>query len=100
MPADRPEPRADVLLLDVGVEGVEQDADSRMADLARQRLRVGGRVEEERLEAVQRLDRERDSVALQRVSERLVTLDGALPLVGGPAPARQVPDRAVERAGD
>src|SRR5690606_14695543 len=93
----RAERLSEMLLLDVRVERVEQQADARMADRLAQRDAIGDRVEEVRLEAVERFDRKRHAVLVERFAELLVALDGTLPLVSGPTPAGKVADRRVER---
>ncbi len=45
-------------LIDIGVEGIEQDAHVRMIDLFHQLHRVRRRIQEVRLEPVERLDRD------------------------------------------
>ncbi len=89
-----------VLLFDIGVEGVEQQADRGMVDRVAELHAVCGGVQEVRFETVERLECEGDVVLDERVGDRLVALDRTPPLVRGPAAAGQFSNRAVERADD
>src|SRR5690349_15582043 len=90
---------ADILLFDVGVEGIEQDPNLRMVDLVTERHRVGGRVEKVSLEAVQGLNGDSDAVPLEHRAKRLVTLHRPFPLIRGAPPPGQIADRRIERPG-
>src|SRR6202453_2782514 len=92
--------RSNALFLDVGVEGVKENADIRMADLLGKRRSIGGGVQKIGFEPVQRFNGENHTMGGQRVTQGLKALDGPFPLIAGPPPAWQVADRAVERSGD
>src|SRR5260221_7323845 len=67
----RPDGRADVFFLDVRVEGIEEEADGRVADGLAERGAVGDGVEEEGFEPVQGLDANLDARAGGRIGHRL-----------------------------
>src|SRR4029077_8113671 len=58
MPAHSAVALGDILLFNVGVEGIEEDPDIGMTDLIAQRRGILRGVEEIRLETVERLDRD------------------------------------------
>jgi len=89
-----------VLLFDIGVEGVKQQADRGMVDRVAELHAICGSVQEIRFETVERLECERHVVLDERVGDRLVALNRTPPLVRGPASAGQFSNRAVERADD
>ena len=85
-----------VLLLDVGVEGVVEEAVVRLVDPLHDRRGVGDGVEGVALEAVERLDGERD-LRLGRILRRqLVNLDDVAPLVRRRRLAAEDAERLVE----
>jgi hypothetical protein len=72
-------PCGDVLLFDIGVEGIDQQPDAGVVDLIAESCAIRGGVEEVSLEAVQRLNRQRDVILFQGIAERMKAFDGALP---------------------
>src|SRR6185312_6806883 len=90
----------DVFLFNVGVERVVQDADVGVIDLFAETHGVDRGVEEVSLEAVERLNGERDAVGGERIADRLQTFDGALPFVWGAAAAGEIADGAVHGSGE
>ena len=91
---------AKLLLLDVGMEGIEQNADTRIVNGIAQRHGVFRGIQEIRLEAIQRFDGDLDAVTLEHGSELLITLDRPLPFVSGSAAPRQVSHGRIQRAAD
>ena len=86
-----------VLLLDVGVEGVVERAEVRVADPLHIGLGIGHRVEEVALEAVERLDRQHEAGLRRDLGRRAMHLGGARLLVLGRAAAGEHRERLVER---
>ena len=97
MPAKLPECVAQILLFDVGVEGIEQNPDVRIRDFVTESHAIRRGVEEESLETIQRFDPQRDTVLGEHRASRLVPFNRPLPFIRRPAPARQVADLAIER---
>ena len=87
-----------VLLLDVGVEGVDQDADAGIVDRFAELRRVGRGGEEEGFTEVDGFKREGHLATFERLAELLEGLDGPAPLVFGAAAARKVADRSIHGA--
>ena len=85
--------------LDVEVEGVVEVAVIGGANLLDQIGRLGGRVEEVALEAVERLDGQRDAERGGIVGSGAVDFGAARDLIGGGAGAREFAERLMERAG-
>ncbi len=77
------------------MEGVEEQADGRVADGIAERGAVSRRVQEVRLEAVERFDRDVDAVRRGCLREGLPTLHRAPPLVVRAPASRQIADRRV-----
>ena len=84
-----------VLFLDIRMEHVEEHAEAGMTDILAQLLRVGQRVDEVGLVAIERFDRYSQLVLRQGRAHRLETFDRPRPFIGRAAAARQVPDRRV-----
>src|SRR5580693_8642712 len=79
---DLSECSSDLLLLDVGMEGVEQNADPRVVNGLAQTDGVFRGIQEVSLEAVQGFDGDLDAVTFEYGSELLITLHRPIPFVG------------------
>src|SRR6185312_460626 len=90
----------DILLFDVGVEGVEQNADIGVIDFVAKARGIHGRIEEISFEAIQLLDRQRDAIGGERIADRLQTFDRPLPFIAGAASSGEIADRTVHGAGE
>ena len=93
--SDGADARGDVLLFDVGVKGVEQNADVGVVDLSAEFVGIGGSVQKVSLEAVERFYRERDAIGGESVAQLLQAIDRILPFIGGAAAAGEIADGAV-----
>ena len=100
MGAGRVECGGDVFLFDVGVEGVEEDPNTRVVDLIAKADSVAGGVQEVSLEAVQGFDGESDAVGVEDGCDGLIRFDGPVPFVVGAAAAGEIANGTVERSGD
>ena len=69
--------------LDVHVEGVEQQADGRLIDRIHQADAILNRIEHEGLEAVQRLERERDALSSGNGADLLQRADAVVKFLIG-----------------
>ena len=99
MPTAGLERLANVLVLNVRMEGIEQDPDPRMAHSVTQSDGIRSRIEEVSLEAIERFHRQRHVVLVESRAKGLKSLHGKLPLVLRPPRAGQVADRGAERTG-
>src|ERR1700722_11361176 len=97
---DRTVTRSDILLFDVGMEGVEQNPDIGVANFLCQLGCIRGSVQEKCFEPVQGFDGEGHVVGSKRFSHGLKALDGPLPFIAGSTPPGQITNRAVERSGN
>ena len=88
-------PRPIILLFDVGVKSIEQDADVWVIHLIAERCGIGGSIQKESLETVEWFDRKRGPISGKSVAQLLQTIDRPLPFIGRAAASRQVADGAV-----
>src|SRR5580658_10031248 len=98
--ADRPVAGSNIFLLDIGMEGVKENAYVRMANLLGERRSIGSRVQKIGFKSVQRFDGENNAVGGKRIADGLKALNRPLPFIARPATAWQVPHRGVKRSGD
>src|SRR2546428_1421114 len=92
--------RRGVLLLDVGVEGVEVDAAVEMADLVDETDGLVERIEVVELETVDDLLGQHDALALGVLRHLAEVLNAALPFVFGGPSTREDAERDLVRAAE
>jgi hypothetical protein len=98
--SDRQVPRGYLLFFNVGVKGVKEYANVRVANLLGKFRGIGGRVQKVGLEPVYWFDGEGNLMCGERIAQGLKAFDRPSPFIAGSTPAGQVPNRAVERPGN
>ena len=88
----------DGLLLDVRVEGVDEQANGWMTHLVTEGRGIADSIQEVRFEPVQRLEADLQSSIDNSLGELLPALDGPLPLVWRSTPPGEISDWRVQRA--